>query len=401
MGIRIRQDYHVDVNNFEHIFYKMSSEQSGASKPSLEWMYKPASLVNREDYLLGRTVDKSLKILEEAEKGNANTFNYADEVEKDLTPLSIFSSQGSGPIDVIKKIKEDPLYQIQKKEEESLKQLLKNPVRMKELEERIKERQSKVKTKKSKKDKKKKAKSKKSRRRSSSSSSSSSDSDDDNSNAPAVQAFKDIDKLLSAKLQSLKNSSSSGSGKRKSQRSSSSSSSDSDNRKRRRRYDRDRDRGRVSHSRSHNNDDCRGHGRSDSYDYDKKRNQIQRSRTEDQRPSNYGRGERSGTTTASRHDPKKASASKSALNEEELERKRREMMDNAKWRDDQRTKSVNQYRSEEQKEKDELEKKRDPDFIRKQLLQAAASGSVEKRIKSNSYNIQRSKVNMDHNFMKR
>lgn len=47
--------------------------------------------------------------------------------------MSIFSSQGSGSIDIIKKIKDDPLYQIQKKEQESLKQLLQNPVKMKQL----------------------------------------------------------------------------------------------------------------------------------------------------------------------------------------------------------------------------------------------------------------------------
>jgi len=44
-------------------------------------MYKgPQSLVNREDYLLGRTVDKSLQMIEAAEKGVE--FSYAGEVEK-------------------------------------------------------------------------------------------------------------------------------------------------------------------------------------------------------------------------------------------------------------------------------------------------------------------------------
>lgn len=60
---------------------------------------------------------------------------------KDLTPISIFTApKNTGPVDIIKKIKEDPLYKIQKKEEENLKQLLKNPVRMKQLRE-ITERQ--------------------------------------------------------------------------------------------------------------------------------------------------------------------------------------------------------------------------------------------------------------------
>lgn len=46
----------------------------------MEWMYKgPTALVNREDYLLGRKVDKAFQLLEEEEKGK---FSYADEVEK-------------------------------------------------------------------------------------------------------------------------------------------------------------------------------------------------------------------------------------------------------------------------------------------------------------------------------
>jgi hypothetical protein len=47
----------------------------------MDWMYKgPSALVNREDYLLGRKIDKSLQLLEEAEKGNTNT--WLSEAEK-------------------------------------------------------------------------------------------------------------------------------------------------------------------------------------------------------------------------------------------------------------------------------------------------------------------------------
>jgi len=49
-------------------------------QPNMEWMYKPSALVNREDYLLGRSVDKSFCLLEAVEK--TGDFNYADEVEK-------------------------------------------------------------------------------------------------------------------------------------------------------------------------------------------------------------------------------------------------------------------------------------------------------------------------------
>jgi hypothetical protein len=44
---------------------------------------------------------------------------------------------------------------------------------------------------------------------------------------------------------------------------------------------------------------------------------------------------------------------------------------------------------------------KDPDFIRKQLDIAAASGSVAKRIQANRHNIQRGSANMEKNFARR
>lgn len=47
----------------------------------MDWMYKgPGATVDREEYLLGRKVDKSFQLLEAQEKGDE--FSYADEVEK-------------------------------------------------------------------------------------------------------------------------------------------------------------------------------------------------------------------------------------------------------------------------------------------------------------------------------
>ena len=44
---------------------------------------------------------------------------------------------------------------------------------------------------------------------------------------------------------------------------------------------------------------------------------------------------------------------------------------------------------------------KDPDFIRKQLERAAASGSVEKRIQANRHHSQRGAMSMDSNFARR
>lgn len=47
-----------------------------------------------------------------------------------------------------------------------------------------------------------------------------------------------------------------------------------------------------------------------------------------------------------------------------MENKRKEMMENAKWRDEQRSKNVNKYREEGKKEEEKLLTQKDPDFIR-------------------------------------
>jgi len=78
------------------------------------------------------------------------------------------------------------------------------------------------------------------------------------------------------------------------------------------------------------------------------------------------------------------------------------MMSNADWRDEQRSKRVEKYREEDLKEEEShFSRDHDPEFVRKQLIKAANSGSVEKRIQSNRHNIQRSGMTMDNNFAKR
>ena len=80
----------------------------------------------------------------------------------------------------------------------------------------------------------------------------------------------------------------------------------------------------------------------------------------------------------------------------------KEMMENAKWREDQRTKNVKHFRKmDEEEEKKHIEGTHDPDFIRNQLVTAASSGTVEKRIQSNKHNIQRGVNDMDKNFARR
>lgn len=89
------------------------------------------------------------------------------------------------------------------------------------------------------------------------------------------------------------------------------------------------------------------------------------------------------------------------LSEEEKEKRRIEMMQNAKWRDLEREKNVKHYKETDLKEEVHQKNSYDPEFIQKQLLKSANSSSVESRIKSNINNIQRSRSDMNKHFSKR
>ncbi|KAG7238213.1 hypothetical protein INR49_031128 [Caranx melampygus] len=91
------------------------------------------------------------------------------------------------------------------------------------------------------------------------------------------------------------------------------------------------------------------------------------------------------------------------LSAEDLERKRREMMDEAKQREEDRENNVKRYkRQDEQERQREQNAKHDrhAGFIHNMKLESAASSSLEDRVKRNIHSIQRTAASMD-NFMKR
>ena len=90
------------------------------------------------------------------------------------------------------------------------------------------------------------------------------------------------------------------------------------------------------------------------------------------------------------------------MSEEEKAQKLREMMSNADWRVEQRSKNVQKYREEDKNEENEhFSRDHDPEFVRKQLIRAVDTGSLEKRIQANKHNIQRSGMSMDKNFARK
>lgn len=169
----------------------------------LEWMYRgPKENLNREDYLLGRTVDKTFEQFAEEERATEKQEHLGvsvpkNHVEYECVPFSIRAYKDADPtsvqVDMARKIAEDPLMMIKQREMESRKRLLENPVKLKELKQLLQSESKKKKggksegkkSKKSKKDK----KSKKKRKKRESSSSSSSGSGDDSDVDDALLAM--------------------------------------------------------------------------------------------------------------------------------------------------------------------------------------------------------------------
>jgi len=98
------------------------------------------------------------------------------------------------------------------------------------------------------------------------------------------------------------------------------------------------------------------------------------------------------------YDRNKANKNKT---ETDRTKKLQEMMENANWREEQRSSKVKKHRQKESEEETARLEKHDSSFLRKELSKAAESGSVEKRIKSNRHNIQRGVSSMSENFARR
>ncbi|XP_044202443.1 pre-mRNA-splicing factor CWC25 homolog [Thunnus albacares] len=345
------------------------AEDTGAIKKKddrLDWMYQgPAGQVSRDEYLLGRPIDKQITDqYEEPESGPS--------AETGLLPGSIFNpATPASNLDMAAKIREDPLFEIRKREEEKKREVLTNPVKMKKIKEMLRQNLDK-KDKKKKRKKEKKEKKDKERRKE----------------------------------------------KKHKRRSSSSSSEEEDEKKHR------------SHSRGESSADAKSHShhlpgyglqlpagrhhQSSAPTYHSGRHERSRSRS----PHRNNRESHSSSSSSYRSDRKVQPRAPSPkrehhyrqrnhvskkLSAEELERKRREMMDQAKQREEDRENNVKRYKRQDEQEKQrEQNAKRDrhAGFIHNMKLESAASSSLEDRVKRNIHSIQRTPASLD-NFMKR
>ncbi|KAI8497964.1 RNA-splicing factor [Branchiostoma belcheri] len=112
---------------------QLFAEEQGAVRKKddrLNWMYQGQPEVNRDDYLLGKPIDKAIQ---EATAGKSEDSGLADNV-----PGATFSqSNVNSAVDMAAKIREDPLFAIKQREQQSKKDLLNNPVKMKQLQQMV------------------------------------------------------------------------------------------------------------------------------------------------------------------------------------------------------------------------------------------------------------------------
>ncbi|CAD1470203.1 unnamed protein product, partial [Heterotrigona itama] len=423
----------------------------------LDWMYKgPNQLINREEYLLGRPIDKSFEQMVQVEKDNELNQAPRNHVEHECIPPSLRFFSGNEQVDLARKMQEDPLYAIKKKEMETRSQLLKNPVKLKQLRQLL-EQQSK----KSKNGKKKKRNIQ------------DIDSDDEAqldlllatkykqlkdkiSNDDLIKSMKKIKRKQKGKSRKKNDTSSISESESSSEENKSDGHLKKNKRKRNKskekntevkkyskeKYlisDRDEERRHKSHGkyiRAHSTgqetDDNSIQDRKDrtfKRDKSKRRDKDFRSRSPQDRRNNtynnkYDTKDRYKDVPNKLYTQKETTYFKSSsdvikkhhkedrnkdrwnfkkkqnLTEEEKERRRQEMIANATWRDEERERNVKKYREEEKKEMDSR-RIYNQDFVTKQLAAAAEVGTVASRIKANINNIQRSGRAMDTNFAKR
>ncbi|KAK5646679.1 hypothetical protein RI129_005143 [Pyrocoelia pectoralis] len=452
------------------------------SEVKLEWMYKgPHSTVDREEYLLGKSVDKSLEQLNVQEKQQQlGVQPPKNHVEHECIPPSIrdYKEQLGEQVDINAKLQEDPLIAIKKREEENRRQFLNNPIQIKKLQEALQFQKSKRKGKHKSSDSdsehelnKKLAKKLKSlgnssivknknktskkdvldtilmhkynqlksqltntdirdvlegkKSETSSSSSNDNDSEENEKLKRSKQKLKLKNKYKSHALsnKSRRRSSSPEVKKYKNKinesvkhraRQNKSHDSGDDNYKRRKM-------GQISTHKSANRRRSRSYSSSDSEPQSKRRPEKYNSDSQSDSESNSKKKKNFGLVRAdgtkiplvksksaySSKEIKSQQVNKDSnikkrgvLTEEEKDKKRREMMENAFWRDKERANNIKLYRESNSKE-DLAGKEYKPEFLKKELLKSANNSSVESRIKANINNIQRSSGDMSKHFSKR
>ena len=326
----------------------------------MNWIYEaPGENINREEYLLGRKVDKYV-----------DPSLQAAEREKHLlatTPGALFAGASvNTTVDLENKIREDPLFEIKKREQEAKKRLANNPVKLKQLRALVEE----VKGAGGKKKKKRKHKS--------------SDSDDD----PVPSRSKS--KQHSSKQQQGRPGADVGHRTRHRSR------SPSDRHHRLTSRHDDRSRSPSGNDRQHRT--ISRHDRSRSpQDYNRQHRATGYHRDKLDRKSHYD------TDYKHRHDNKTVSK---RLTQEELEQKRREMMSNAVRHAEQREERMRKHQIEEEQEEKERQERagKQEEFVDPLMAESladAAAGTLSDRIHRKIGSVQRTRAALEKSFTRK
>lgn len=387
----------------------------------LDWMYQgPAAMVNREEYLLGRKIDKTFEtVLQTENVGESSKDNESGDV------ATMFSSQnlsGTATVDLANKIREDPLFNIMKKEKEERKNLLTNPIKMKQLQQLLKASLSEKKNKKSKKSKKKEhhesdsENEKEQQKKKKHKKSASPESDDEKSSSKQLK--KDHSKhqtfeknvYLSERKRSKYESEGSPTERRHKY-----SHYERDSQNKMNGYRMSFSSPDYKESRHYSSRESNHYSSRESSHYSSKESNNYSSRESNhysskestryslKKSNSHNREYKNNSYDSRNHmhekDHSVKEEKKNKLNSEERERLLREMQENAVWRDEQRKRNTQRYKEEEERE--DAQRIDTSDFLKPMLSKAAGKGSLENRIKQKIFSIQRNSRDMDKNFARR
>ncbi|CAH3134026.1 unnamed protein product [Pocillopora meandrina] len=434
-------------------------EQGIAKKKGerLDWMYAAAAgQVDRELYLLGKAVDKAVDPMAQ------------DDEEESSAPGASFMNDTTANTanDLAAKVRDDPLFLIKKKEEEKRKELINNPVKMKQLKQMLQANLEKSKKKKKKKDKKKKSKQEREEKRKKRHADTSSESQEDEREVTPENGKKrsgrdrkrsgDTDENLREMLNGKKK-------RRKERHRDNSDDSEEDVGERKKENEKKRsvengkdvrngfhrDQQYSQRRRIDDENERRTHRNGDHFSYrhrspikrrprmwsrskspqvrrgderrDERRDDRRRRRSPSSSPSRSRRNRVPSQVERRRRSPspsppknsrrspsprgakpwqKRGSAATKHMDDDEKQKRLAAMMDNAKWRDEQRGKNIKRYKEEDAKleEKEALDKDKSASFLQEMKIQSFSSketSSVGDRIRRNINSVQRTSAALE------
>lgn len=365
----------------------------------LDWMYQgPAAMVNRDEYLLGRKIDKTFETLQPIENGGESS---KDEGAEDRSMFSCQNLSGTATVDLANKIREDPLFNIMKKEKEERKNLLTNPVKMKQLQQLLKSSLGVKKSKKNKKNKKKRhqeSDSEEEQQKHQKHASSESDGEASSSRKMKKNSTKykiaDGDDYSSERKKWKYEAEEPPASERRYKNSHAAASERSHEQRKPRPSSNYRESEHYfSREAYHSSREAHHSSRESRQKYPSNHHSSKES-------SHYHKNKSYDSKSHNHHeDHDTKEEKKKRMSTEERERLLREMQENAVWREEQRKRNMQRYREEDERE----EKSRidTSDFLKPMLSKAAGKGSLENQIKQKIFTIQRSSRDMDKNFARR